>query len=322
MKILVVGCGSIGRRHIKNLSGLSGIERIYLKTKIKDPYKEARIPHDVRLVGKGEDIDADAAFICNETHRHIETALRLAKMGMHIFMEKPLSHNMDSVIKLKELIRRKKLKLLLGYNFRFLPALRYIKKSLLGRLLGDLYFARIEAGQYLPDWRKNSDYRSSYSVSRRKGGGVALDLSHEIDYMRYLFGDPVYWQVMKGRSSAICTDSEDVFEGLYRYKNDFICSVHLDYLQREKKRGIFIIGSKGTLVCDFVRGQIILKQYSGKKRVVNDPRYFDLRQTYKDEASHFIRAIKMDFAPRVTIDDGIKTLLLTKPCLKKRKFSA
>ena len=83
---------------------------------------------------------------------------------------------------------------------RFLGAVRHIKEQLAKNLLGDIYFAQIEAGQYLPLWRER-DYTESYSAHKSKGGGVALDLSHEIDYMRYLFGNPCSWKVFKTKVS-------------------------------------------------------------------------------------------------------------------------
>ena len=112
--------------------------------------------------------------------------------------------------------------------------MKYVKDRLSEKIIGDLYFAKIEVGQFLPLWRPDRDYRDSYSASKAKGGGVALDLSHEIDYMRYLLETPVTGKYLKARASKLEIDSDDVFEGIYRYDNNFICNVHMDYLQKDK----------------------------------------------------------------------------------------
>ena len=113
-------------------------------------------------------------------------------------------------------------------------------------------------------------------------GGAALDLSHEIDYMRYLFGDPSNWKVIKAKVSDLEIDSDDIFEGIYLYDNNFICSIHMDYLQIEKKRQIRIVGSAGTIICDFVKNEITVNG-NNKSSVINDKNMFDINKTYTDE---------------------------------------
>jgi len=236
----------------------------------------------------------------------------LAKKGINIFVEKPLAKSLEDALRLKRIIAKKKITVAVGYNLRFLDAITLVKAMLAKGDIGKLYFARIEVGQYLPDWRKSIDYRNSYSAHRNRGGGVDLDLSHEIDYMRYFFGDPAEWEVAKGKVSSLKIDSDDVFEGMYRYKDNFICSVHMDYLQRKKKRLTRIVGSKGTILLDLAENKIILERPAKTDLVIRQPRYFDLNKTYKDELKDFMASVKSRRSPKVGIDDGIKALRLLK----------
>lgn len=310
MKTLVVGCGSIGRRHINNLLKLDKIENILVYTSIKDcPEKFYYSKDKIKFLEKLDEAEADFAIICNETSKHIKTATQLAKKGINLFIEKPLSHNLTGIEELKEIVSTKKIKLAIGYNLRFLGALEYLKGQLAEGILGELYFAKIESGQYLPDWRKNIDYRNSYSAFRDKGGGVDLDLSHEIDYMCYLFGYPQDWKVIKAKVSKLEIDSDDIFEGLYFYNNGFICNVHLDYLQVDKKREIRIIGSNGEMSCDLINGNI-RASINNKESLICKNELFDIDKTYIDELNDFIASTEKNIVPRVTLSDGIRVLRL------------
>lgn len=309
MKALVVGCGASGKRHISNLLQLKNIEGISVYTKNKECLKGLKGDGKINIINALDNIEADFALIANETYKHIDTALFLAANGMDLFIEKPLSHNQDKIAELKEIARKKKIKIFVGYNLRYLGAMKYVKDRLSEKIIGDLYFAKIEVGQFLPSWRPDRDYRDSYSASEAKGGGVALDLSHEIDYMRYLFGDPCNWKVLKARASKLEIDSDDVFEGIYRYENNFICNVHMDYLQKDKKREIRIVGSEGLLHCDLIGKSIRIKK-GDKETVINDRDMFDIDRTYMDELKHFIGVVEKDIIPDITLDDGIKALEL------------
>ena len=309
MKALVVGCGASGRRHISNLLQLKNIGSISVYTKNKECLKGLKGDGKINIINALDNIEADFALIANETYRHIDTALFLAAKGMDLFIEKPLSYNQDKADELKEIAKKKKIKIFVGYNLRYLGAMKYVKDRLSEKIIGDIYFAKIEVGQFLPLWRPDRDYRDSYSASKAKGGGVALDLSHEVDYMRYLFGDPCNWKVMKARVGKLEIDSEDMFEGIYRYDNDFICNVHMDYLQKDKRREIRIVGSEGMLSCDLI-GKSIRINKGDKETVINDRDMFDIDRTYMDELMHFIKAIEKDMVPDITLDDGINALKL------------
>jgi predicted dehydrogenase len=320
VNVLVVGYGSIGRRHLANLSASDRVHNIFVCTKRAldgDAGQRGKIrqtaetlpdffPHGVNSHA------IDFAVIANETHKHVEAALYLARRGVHLFIEKPISHNRNGLDELRNTSIAKGIKLSIGYNLRFLDAMAFIKKELGKGVLGKLYFARIEVGQYLPQWRPQRDYRDIYSASRDKGGGVGLDLSHEIDYMRYVFGDPAAWKVMKTKAGDLDIDVEDVFEGVYLYGNGFVCTVHLDYLQMKKERKLTVKGEKGTLTCDFAMQRIdVAVQTPGETTTsCRNETLFDVTRTYVDEMDRFIDALYHDTRPSVTIDDGIRVLEL------------
>lgn len=317
MNVLVVGYGSIGRRHVLNLIKSDCIDQISIYTKIKkdiDKDCEKKITFidasAVTLSDVCRDLKPNFAIVANDTYKHVETAYIIAELGINLFIEKPLSHSAKDAIYLKKTAENKKIKTFVAYNLRFLSAMQYIKDQLDSGTIGSLYFSEIEVGQYLPEWRPLSDYRESYSARKDKGGGVALDLSHEIDYMRYLFGDPVSWNSMKSKVSNLAIDSEDLFKGIYRFQNGFLCSVHMDYIRRDKKRTLNIVGSRGTLECDFIKKSIKIKKNSGNISLIEDTHLFDVDESYISELNAFVECIEKDKPSQITLDDGIAVLRL------------
>jgi len=318
MKVLVIGYGSIGKRHVNNLAKLRKIDQIIVCSSHIDSFQNHPEKEKLRLVRSLEDLSSmmnnarqfDFAIIANETYKHIETANMLAESGIHLLIEKPISDSVAKAISFKKIAENNNVKIFVAYNFRFIGAIQYIKSQLNSGIIGNLYFAEIEVGQYLPSWRSLSDYRKSYSARKDKGGGVALDLSHEVDYMRYLFGVPVSWKIMKAKVSDLEIDSEDLFKGIYRFSSGFLCSVHADYIRHNKKRGINIVGSKGTLECDFVNKYIKIQKNCGEISLIEDAHLFDVDESYKRELNHFIECIEKDRIPQVTLDDGIEVLKL------------
>jgi predicted dehydrogenase len=324
MKVLVIGCGSIGRRHITNLLAMEKITQVLVCTKNEQCSESFLTNSKIELITDLRNLDLpprhgrtgasggniDFAIIANETHKHIDTAIYLAERGIHVFIEKPLSHDLEKVNLLRDIAEQQGVAISIAYNLRFLGAMHYIKEALVQHRIGNPYFAQIEVGQYLPSWRSASDYRKSYSASSLKGGGVALDLSHEIDYMCYLFGKPCCWKVMKSKASALEIESEDLFEGIYQYDSGFTCTVHLDYLQSAPKRQIRILGSEGSLVGDLIHKNIRIGMNGRKETFIDDERMFDIDKTYLDEVRAFIAVLEKKAEVSVTLEDGINVLRL------------
>jgi len=316
MKALVVGYGSIGRRHAMNLLRSDFVDEVIIYTKIKNDLNEhskKKISFIDSATTKLNEVckqcHIDIAIIANETYKHIDSAILLAKEGLDLFIEKPISHNLEKIDVLCEIVISNKVKIFIGYNMRFLPVLRYIKKYISRGVIGNLYFAKIEVGQYLPLWRTNIGYSDSYSSRSERGGGVALDLSHEVDYMRYIFGEPLIWKTLKSKASDLEINTEDVFEGLYQYKNGFLCNIHMDYLQNDARRQIRIIGSQGRIVCDLIEKWI--EVHSAQKEIkLTDEKLFRIEDTYIDELNYFLTMCISNEESYISMYDGIKTLQL------------
>ena len=240
---LVVGMGSIGRRHARLLGDLdldvAVVSRHAADVARRYPSLDAALRHE----------RPNYVVIANETAAHLPTLTRLAESGYAgtVLVEKPLFDRPAP------LPRHRFAGCYVGYNLRFHPVLREI-----ARLLSDdpAISAQIYVGQYLPDWRPDRDYRESSSASRVAGGGVLRDLSHELDYMTWLFGPCRRVAALGGHFSRLAIDSDDVQALLLSFARCPVATAQLNYLDRPGGRSITINTGRRTIRADLRRGTL------------------------------------------------------------------
>jgi len=248
-RLLLVGLGSIGNRHLNNIKRLiPDVDLAILRSR-----KGSGAVDGCTVVSSIEDalqFNPRAAVICSPSSFHLETAIRLAEAGVHLFIEKPLSNKVDGVEELAEIVFRKNIKVMVGYNLRFAPSLRRLKELLLRGDYGRAQCVSAEVGQYLPDWRPDTDYRDAVSAREDFGGGALLELSHELDYLSWLFGDAVYVSGQVCKVSDLEIDVEDLVLAHIGFEINgrrLPCSVQMDFLQRRPYRSCKIVCEHATL---------------------------------------------------------------------------
>ncbi len=250
MRILIVGCGSIGERHTRVLQGLE-VEEIILCDSNTDNLAYVAKKYDIEETytdyNEALKKDINSVVICTPNNLHVPIGLKACEKNCHIFIEKPLSHNLNNVDRLIELAEEKKLVLMVGYCLRFHPALSFIKKIINEGKIGKILSFRLDSGGYLPDWRPGTNYLRNYAVSPSLGGGVILDLSHEIDSIQWLGGRVTEVFCYSDTLSNLEIKTEDIAEILLRFENRAIGEIHIDYLQRTLRRIYQIIGEKVTI---------------------------------------------------------------------------
>jgi predicted dehydrogenase len=305
LKLLIVGFGSIGKRHFDNLRQIGGVEvAVLTRQRIEIP--------DVRLLSSPEEAlrqEFDAVFITNETSSHIPSALAFAERGCHLFIEKPLSHSLKNTDKLKKLVNQHNLKVMVGCNMRFHPSVKMGRDIVQKGTLGKVVSAQIQAGQYLPDWRPGRDYRQSYSARRDKGGGVILDLIHELDYAYWFFGAVNRVLAFSGKRGDLEIETEDTAEILLEFQNGVWCQVHLDYLRQRPARGFTIIGTEGIAEGDIISNNVKVFASGQDRETGATGGAYDTNMMYLAELRHFIDYLNGVVArPLTGLDDGINVL--------------
>ncbi|MFN7834990.1 MAG: Gfo/Idh/MocA family protein [Burkholderiaceae bacterium] len=307
-KALVVGSGSIARRHLANFRRLLPDAEVGCASASGRPLADGETVATTQLPSMAAAVAwaPDLAVVASPAPLHLDHACLLLDAGIPVLIEKPLSDNLDRVRDVAPLLARHRDRIEVAYNLRFLSSARRMKtlidEASVGRILG----LRIEVGQYLPDWRPQADYRRQVSANRSLGGGVLLELSHELDYVNWLFGrfDRVF--CVTANSGQLEIDVEDNADILLS-RDGLTAQIHLDFLQRRANRSCKVIGSTGTLNWDLIANRITLDSASGEEVLFSDPTV-DRNDMYVEQLSGFIEVAAGRVAPRITLDDGLAVL--------------
>jgi predicted dehydrogenase len=209
---------------------------------------------------------------------------------------------------------------MVGYNLRFHPSLQLLKAATDRGSIGRILSVRAEVGQYLPEWRPGSDYRNSVSARRELGGGVFLELSHELDYVRWIAGEITSVMAQADHISDLELNVEDTAEIILRFASGAMGSVHLDMIQQPATRSCKLIGTEGVLTWDGISGSVRL--YSAKTGTWSDlhtGQKNEWNQMYLDEMEHFISCIRKRKDPLVTGLDGKRVLEIALAALQSTR---
>ena len=316
-KILVIGCGSIGQRHIKALlkNGESNIAAYRTgKGQLKELDKEIREHVE-------EFSDEDYAFawkpthiiISNPTSLHLEYLIKSIKIGANVFIEKPITGNYSELENVTvPLSQLKEYEGVVGFNLRFHSLIRQVKGIVASNQYGKVIYVNLTVGHYLPSWHPYEDYRDSYASRKDFGGGVIRTLSHEIDLVQYFFGKikKVFAKVEKLSSLEI--DVDDVADLMLETDNCKRILIHMDYLNPVPVREGKMLFEKGLLEYSYNRGEIHFTDYvSGQNEVIfKDNEDYD--EQYTSQMKSFIN--KGDSNTACMLEEGVEVMRVIQCC--------
>lgn len=313
MEILIIGGGSIGQRHLKNLRkfGIKEIGVVDVKEKrlreIKERYG-VKVYRDLKIALQEK---FDGILICTPPSFHTELAKKLIKYNTPLFIEKPLSHKLSGIDSLVTQAKKRNIPVLIGYNLHFHPGIILVKKFIKENKIGRLLSIRIDAGQYLPDWHPRQDYRKSYTARKDLGGGIILDGSHEIDYLCWFLDNmkPIEIFCLADKISDLEVETEDTAEILLKFNTGTIANIHLDFTQRVYSRSCKLIGAEGTIIWDYPEKKVKVYTARNKKWQIFNLK-FKPNDMYVEEMKHFLKVIRRKEKPKVTLMEGVNTLKL------------
>ena len=259
------------------------------------------------------DFAPQLAVIASSSTFHMSVALPLAQAGVHLLVEKPLSASLDGVQQLLDACHEHRAALLTGYNLRFLPSLQRFRDLLGECVIGRVLSVRCEIGQYLPSWRPDSDYRQGVSARRELGGGALLELSHELDYLRWIFGEVDWVKATLSRQSSLVLDVEDTAHLTLGFVpavdgHQLIGVANLDFIRHDTTRLCTAIGENGSLRWNGLTGVVALYEAGAKewRELFSYPHQRD--DSYLAEWQNFIACVNEHKTPLITGEDGFKVL--------------
>jgi predicted dehydrogenase len=323
MKFLIIGMGSIGRRHLSNLSSLYPKSTIFVydinSTQAKNIIKKTSF----QLLNSKDlwNISYDCVFVCTPPSTHVDWAIRSLTEGNHVFIEKPISSNSKGLSKLQKLSKTKKKFVFVGYNFRFNESVKLIKNIVTKKKFGNVIHISSYYGNYLPDWRPWQNYRESYTAKKKLGGGIILDASHELDYLIWIFGNPLTINSEYQKVKFLDTDTEAVADIQLKFPNNVLANIHVNYVRRTKKRVMEIMCEQGII--QWLPMESKLLTFSAKTNKWNTQKIESESSNvmYVDEIKHVINCItKKSHSQIIDLSDGIIAMEISQLALKSGKL--
>lgn len=290
--VAVIGLGNIATRHRKNL------KQLFPNSKLVAMSASGRIPQEAVsdcdvVVGEVNEIithEVELAVVASPAPFHAKHALPLIEANIPVLIEKPLSVSVADSELVQQAADKQGTPVAMGYCLRYLSSAIAFKKLLAQQAVGHIYNVNVEVGQYLPDWRPNKDYRSSVSANAELGGGALLELSHELDYVQWLFGSLDVKHAILRSGAELSLDVEDCAD-IVAVCQSAVVNIHLDFLQRKPFRKCRVIGSLGTLEWDLIRNEITLASAKGDEVLYSEPDW-DKNQMYLHMLTDFISKIE------------------------------
>lgn len=309
MKVLIIGLGSIGKKHFHSLHKYKerfNLDIFRYNTGLnKDNVNESFDIEGFPSLASALQQKPDCAIIANPTSLHVNTSIACAKYGIPFFVEKPLSHSYENVPQLLNIVQTKKLVTQMGLCLRYHPGLIALKKIIQSHQLGKTYDFSISCESFLPKWRPWQDYRNSYSARQELGGGVVLDLIHELDYAHWLFGDFERIKSITSRVSNLQIETEDTAKIIIQTINNVLGNISLNYHRKIPRRKIRVNFENGSAILDLITNHLELSTINNTENITYE---IDNNYIFDRQMSDFLENILKNQASDHDIFEGSKVL--------------
>ena len=307
--IAVIGLGNIATRHRRNL------KLLFPEAKLIAMSASGRVPkepvgdsdHIAESINEIVQSEVQFAIIASPAPFHAQHAIPLIQAGIPVLIEKPVSVTQADAQALIDAEAKYQTPVAVGYCLRYLPSVQKVRQMLQEGVIGTLYNAFIEIGQYLPDWRPTKDYRETVSAKAELGGGVLLELSHELDYAQWILGSLIPRHVILRASEELGLEVEDNADLLMTTMKGAVVNIHLDFLQRKAHRKCRFIGSEGCIEWDLIQNEVVLITARDKQVIYSAPEW-DKNKMYLEMVTDFIRKINGQPNQSITLQEAERTV--------------
>jgi predicted dehydrogenase len=312
-RVLIVGGGSIGKRHFGIACQLLPGATVSMLTRNKDSDGYA-VPQKNQLnFDEAVNFKPQIVVLANPSSKHLELADKFADVGAHLLIEKPLSDSRAGVLELIDKCELHSSNLLCGYNLRFLSSLQRFRHLVQSSEVGKVFSVQSRVGQNLAQWRPNFDYRKSVSAKRELGGGVLLELSHELDYLRWIFGDVEWVWGELSRQSFLQIDVEDSAQIILGFEEGvdgrkLIGNISLDFFRHDPLRDCTVVGELGSIRWNGILGIVEIWRQGDDAWKLESSFPGELEQSYVSEWLYFLHCIDAKELELTSGRDSFKVL--------------
>jgi len=315
LKIGIVGAGGIAQTHTACLAKISDI-RIAAVFDTVSKKAEMMANQFGAVAYKNLDsmlTEVDAIYICTPPKFHREAAVRAVESGVHVFCEKPLAASLEDAEAIEDTVKRAKTKFMIGFNFRFSPALRGLKELVDSGRLGDIYsfwgMRILWSPHPPPNWRTDPRFLCGMTIE---------SLSHDFDFMRWVAGDVASVMGKAVTSRSDLEGYDDIISAIMNLKSGGIANIQASWASHVNVNQYGVIGTLGSAVCE--RGRVRLRmegEFADTIIEFNKPE--DKVSPYQRESEHFIESIKTGKKTLTSVEDGAATVRISHAVLQSSR---
>lgn len=297
MRVLIVGLGSIAQKHIHALRKIEPDVKLFA---LRTGKSKNNLPGVTNIYQLDEvDTNFDFVIISNPTNKHLDSIKELMALKVPLFIEKPPLATLEGADEVLEYLERENITTYTAFNLRFSPVLQWVRKNIKDKRVLEV---QAYCGSYLPSWRPDVDYRNVYSSKKELGGGVHLDLIHELDYVNWIFGSPQSIQGYVSKVSDLEIDVPDVAHYWLKYER-MVASITLNYYRRDTRRTLEIVFEDDTWHVNLIKNEV--SDSSGNTLFKASPSSL---LTYEEQMSYFIDCLNIGKKPMNSLYDSLQTL--------------
>ena len=294
-RAVVIGCGSIGQRHIRNLRrlGITDIFAVRTRQGFSQDLDSSLEVKEVVDWSQLSDLKADVAIVTNPTMLHVETIDRCLPHVRGLFIEKPLAASLDGVPELLQRMKDDKVVSFVGYNLQFHPVVKLLRDFLATDSVGKPLVLQCQVGQWIEDWHPNEDYRKAYFARKDLGGGVLLTLIHETHMALELLGAANKVACLLPSSERVSVDVDVIADMTIEHSIGAVSQIHLDMIQRPAHRRGIISCERGWIRYNLLTNRVVAQtaEQSEPVELLNDPGY-DGNDAYLEELETFLNYVR------------------------------
>ena len=310
-RAVVVGLGNIALRHRRNLKSLFP-EIFIIAVSASGKVTNQNVEFADQIISSLDEVvreGVDMAIVASPAPFHKSHAKLLLLAGIPTLIEKPVTSSSQDVYELMKIYEETHTPAAVGYCLRYMPSSIKIKELLDQKIIGSIYNAFVDTGQYLPDWRPSKEYQNSVSAKKSLGGGVLLELSHEIDYIQWLLGSMEVQYAHLRSSSELNLEVEELVDVILVSDTGTVCNIHLDFLQKKANRECSFIGEKGRLDWDLLSNTIMLHTGEGSEVLFSEADW-DSNQMYISLLTDFLDLAAERKNSSIDLEQATKTIEL------------
>ncbi len=312
-RFVVVGMGSIGRRHARVIRAvLPDAEIAALRHASTGGLPDGLVDREYTSIDDALAFAPRAVIVANPAPMHVDVCLPFGAAGVPLLVEKPLAHDASTAARLVEASSSWSAPVVVGYNLRHTAQLRALLDAVARGEAGAVVSVRAEVGQHLASWRADADYRHGVSARRDLGGGTLLELSHDIDYVLAMLGAPSRVGALTTTSPALETDVEDVAHLLLAFDRGdqppCVASISLDHVRHDTKRGCEVIGTEATLRWDALGARVERFDPSTRAWTELPIPATTAPDSYHAQFEHFMAVVRGETAPLSSPPDALRVL--------------